>query len=63
LYNDVINHLTVWNVCETIEGGWLQMMGLTTGFEYMLFVIGTGICVVWGVSAAVVALFRKRNGG
>jgi hypothetical protein len=39
------------------------MMGLTTGFEYMLFVIGTGICVVWGVSAAVVALFRKRNGG
>ena len=39
------------------------MMGLTTGFEYMLFVIGTGICVVWGVSAAVVSLFRKRNGG
>ena len=33
------------------------------GLEYVLFLIGTALCVVWAVSAAIVTMFRNRSGG
>lgn len=36
---------------------------MITSFEYMIFILGVGVCIVWGISAFIVSLFRNRDGG
>ena len=36
---------------------------MITGFEYMIFILGAGVCIIWGICAFIVSLFRNRDGG
>jgi hypothetical protein len=37
------------------------MPGIVSGSEYLIYWIGLGVCIIIGLIAGVVSMFRNRN--